>query len=158
MFLFTGFQKIVFYSFLQKYSNEIRGCFDLLCSPGFVQINKEIALGGSLNPISVYAGSQYELHFLVWKVVKNYNLINLSNTSNFWIHIYMIISYVVFLYKKIHSNKCLQIWLKAQALLYSYGFIRNSLCLKFLFLGLFIITFNFLNLKFQVFYTQLILT
>ncbi|XP_050259706.1 uncharacterized protein LOC126704728 [Quercus robur] len=53
-----------------KDSNQTRGCYDLLCSPGFVQTNKEIALGGSINPISVYAGSQYELHFLVWKDIK----------------------------------------------------------------------------------------
>ncbi|XP_030941511.1 uncharacterized protein LOC115966413 [Quercus lobata] len=59
--------------FTNKYKNQTRGwgCYNLLCSPGFVQINKEIALGGSLNPISVYAGSQYELHFLVWKVQQN---------------------------------------------------------------------------------------
>ncbi|KAF3953080.1 hypothetical protein CMV_021439 [Castanea mollissima] len=50
-----------------KNANQIMGCYNLLCSPGFVQINKEIALGGSLNPLSVYAGSQYELNFLVWK-------------------------------------------------------------------------------------------
>ncbi|KAL4614414.1 hypothetical protein ACB092_07G052600 [Castanea dentata] len=56
--------------FTNKYSNQTRGCYNLLCSPGFVQINKEIALGGSLNPISVYAGSQYELHLLVWKDIK----------------------------------------------------------------------------------------
>ena len=59
------------------------GCYNLLCSPGFVQINKEIALGGSLNPLSVYAGSQYELNFLVWKVVQYFNLITLLNISNF---------------------------------------------------------------------------
>ncbi|XP_050259701.1 uncharacterized protein LOC126704721 [Quercus robur] len=53
-----------------KHTNETRDCYNLLCSPGFVQINKEIALGGTLNPISVYAGSQYELHFLVWKDIK----------------------------------------------------------------------------------------
>ncbi|KAK7827894.1 hypothetical protein CFP56_030812 [Quercus suber] len=52
--------------------NQTRACYNLLCSPGFVQINKEIALGGSLNPISVYAGSQYELHFLVWKYLMGY--------------------------------------------------------------------------------------
>ncbi|KAK4564471.1 hypothetical protein RGQ29_006508 [Quercus rubra] len=59
----TGWMKVI---------NQTRGwgCYNLLCSPGFVQINKEIALGGSLNPISVYAGSQYELHFLVWKDIK----------------------------------------------------------------------------------------
>ncbi|KAK7858499.1 hypothetical protein CFP56_012266 [Quercus suber] len=50
--------------YTNKDTNQTRGCYNLLCSPGFVQNNKEIALGGSLNPISVYAGSQYELHFL----------------------------------------------------------------------------------------------
>nr|POE46513.1 hypothetical protein CFP56_66358 [Quercus suber] len=53
-----------------KDSNQTWGCYNLLCSPGFVQTNKEIALGGSINPISVYAGSQYEVHFLVWKDIK----------------------------------------------------------------------------------------
>ncbi|KAK4564472.1 hypothetical protein RGQ29_006509 [Quercus rubra] len=53
-----------------KDANQTMGCYNLLCSPGFVQINKEIALGGSLNPLSVYAGSQYELNFLVWKDIK----------------------------------------------------------------------------------------
>ncbi|KAL4614418.1 hypothetical protein ACB092_07G053000 [Castanea dentata] len=55
------------FAFFSKDSNQIIGCYNLLCSPGFVQINREIALGGSLNPISVSAGSQYELHFLIWK-------------------------------------------------------------------------------------------
>ena len=80
---FYQFLNIVFSSCLQKDANQTMGCYNLLCSPGFVQINKEIALGGSLNPLSVYAGSQYELNFLVWKVVQYFNLITLLNISNF---------------------------------------------------------------------------
>merc|ERR1712226_893845 len=34
---------------------------------GFVQTNNQIGLGGTLVPLSDYAGSQYELNFLVWK-------------------------------------------------------------------------------------------
>ncbi|CAN8318412.1 unnamed protein product [Cochlearia groenlandica] len=42
------------------------GCYNLLCS-GFVQINKEIVLGGSISPLSVYDSSQYQITILIWK-------------------------------------------------------------------------------------------
>ncbi|KAK7847503.1 protein neprosin [Quercus suber] len=47
-------------------ANQTTGCYNLLCS-GFVQTNNQIGLGGTLVPLSDYAGSQYELNFLVWK-------------------------------------------------------------------------------------------
>ncbi|CAA6667305.1 unnamed protein product [Spirodela intermedia] len=48
------------------------GCYNLLCS-GFVQINTEIALGGSIFPISAYHGSQYDISILIWKDPKGGN-------------------------------------------------------------------------------------
>ncbi|XP_010523635.1 PREDICTED: uncharacterized protein LOC104801945 [Tarenaya hassleriana] len=48
------------------------GCYNLLCS-GFVQTNKDIALGGSISPISSYDGSQYDITILIWKDPKEGN-------------------------------------------------------------------------------------
>ncbi|CAD6252406.1 unnamed protein product [Miscanthus lutarioriparius] len=45
---------------------EHTGCYNLGC-PGFVQTNNQIAIGGSLSPISTYGGTQYDLDILVWK-------------------------------------------------------------------------------------------
>ncbi|CAN8284542.1 unnamed protein product [Cochlearia groenlandica] len=42
------------------------GCYNLLCS-GFVQINREIAIGGSISPLSNYGTSQYDITILIWK-------------------------------------------------------------------------------------------
>ncbi|KAL0739703.1 hypothetical protein Bca4012_081216 [Brassica carinata] len=42
------------------------GCYNLLCS-GFVQINREIAMGGSISPLSNYGNSQYDITILIWK-------------------------------------------------------------------------------------------
>ncbi|KAJ0502594.1 putative neprosin [Helianthus annuus] len=42
------------------------GCYNLLCS-GFIQTNNEIALGGSISPISQFDGSQYDITILIWK-------------------------------------------------------------------------------------------
>ncbi|CAO2142530.1 unnamed protein product [Urochloa humidicola] len=41
------------------------GCYNL-CS-GFVQTNNQFAIGGSLSPVSIYGGSQYEIDILIWK-------------------------------------------------------------------------------------------
>nr|XP_010923377.2 uncharacterized protein LOC105046489 [Elaeis guineensis] len=51
------------------------GCYNLLC-PGFVQVNKEIALGATIHPISSYDGPQYEITILIWKD---------PNTGNWWL-------------------------------------------------------------------------
>ncbi|XP_010525266.1 PREDICTED: uncharacterized protein LOC104803087 [Tarenaya hassleriana] len=48
------------------------GCYNLLCS-GFVQINNEIAMGGSIAPLSNYGGSQYDITILIWKDQKEGN-------------------------------------------------------------------------------------
>ncbi|XP_028773387.1 uncharacterized protein LOC114730471 [Neltuma alba] len=42
------------------------GCYNLGCS-GFVQVDNKIAVGGSLQPFSVYGGSQYAFSILIWK-------------------------------------------------------------------------------------------
>ncbi|KAL8262498.1 hypothetical protein R6Q59_023847 [Mikania micrantha] len=43
-----------------------RKCYNLGC-PGFIQTSNEIALGGTLSPISQVDGSQYEMTVLIWK-------------------------------------------------------------------------------------------
>ena len=43
------------------------GCYNLLCS-GFVQVNREIAMGGSISPLSGYGNSQYDITILIWKI------------------------------------------------------------------------------------------
>ncbi|GMI99355.1 hypothetical protein like AT1G55360 [Hibiscus trionum] len=48
------------------------GCYNLLCS-GFVQTNNEIAMGGSIYPVSSYHASQYDISILVWKDPKDGN-------------------------------------------------------------------------------------
>ncbi|KAG2309616.1 hypothetical protein Bca52824_029364 [Brassica carinata] len=47
------------------------GCYNLLCS-GFVQINREIAMGGSISPLSNYGNSQYDITILIWKDCGNW--------------------------------------------------------------------------------------
>uniref|UniRef100_A0A7N2LFU9 Neprosin PEP catalytic domain-containing protein n=1 Tax=Quercus lobata TaxID=97700 RepID=A0A7N2LFU9_QUELO len=42
------------------------GCYNLFC-PGFVQVDKEIAMGATVTPYSKYGGNQYALKFYVWK-------------------------------------------------------------------------------------------
>ncbi|KAM0933567.1 putative neprosin [Dioscorea sansibarensis] len=41
-------------------SGKSTGCFDLLC-PGFVQVNKDILLGGTIYPTSAFHGQQYHI-------------------------------------------------------------------------------------------------
>ncbi|KAI4323318.1 hypothetical protein L6164_022933 [Bauhinia variegata] len=48
------------------------GCYNLLCS-GFVQINRDIALGATIYPLSNYGSSQYDITILVWKDPKEGN-------------------------------------------------------------------------------------
>ena len=43
------------------------GCYNLQC-PGFVQIDGVLALGGSIEPVSIYNGEQREIQFIVKKV------------------------------------------------------------------------------------------
>ncbi|CAN6373210.1 unnamed protein product [Urochloa humidicola] len=45
------------------------GCYNL-CQ-GFVQTNNQFAIGGSLSPVSIYGGSQYEIDILIWKYISS---------------------------------------------------------------------------------------
>ncbi|OEL28949.1 hypothetical protein BAE44_0010032 [Dichanthelium oligosanthes] len=47
------------------------GCYNLC--PGFVQTNNQFAIGGSLSPVSIYGGSQYDINILIWKDPKSGN-------------------------------------------------------------------------------------
>uniref|UniRef100_A0A0E0CDK0 Neprosin PEP catalytic domain-containing protein n=1 Tax=Oryza meridionalis TaxID=40149 RepID=A0A0E0CDK0_9ORYZ len=42
------------------------GCYNLACS-GFIQTNTQVVIGGSISPVSIYGGPQYEYDYLVWK-------------------------------------------------------------------------------------------
>ncbi|KAB2627768.1 hypothetical protein D8674_032563 [Pyrus ussuriensis x Pyrus communis] len=53
------------------------GCFDLTC-PGFVQTNKDIALGMALQPISSASGPQYQTTF---SITKDFH------TNNWWVRV-----------------------------------------------------------------------
>ncbi|XP_050280235.1 uncharacterized protein LOC126721226 [Quercus robur] len=44
------------------------GCYNLMC-PGFVQLDKQIAMGAIVTPYSKYDGDQFALKFYVWKDV-----------------------------------------------------------------------------------------
>uniref|UniRef100_J3M3F3 Neprosin PEP catalytic domain-containing protein n=1 Tax=Oryza brachyantha TaxID=4533 RepID=J3M3F3_ORYBR len=48
------------------------GCYNLACS-GFIQTNTQIVLGGTLSPVSTYAGAQYVFDYLVWKDLEGGN-------------------------------------------------------------------------------------
>ncbi|KAJ1277164.1 hypothetical protein BS78_05G273900 [Paspalum vaginatum] len=53
------------------------GCYNL-CA-GFVQTNNQIAIGGSLTPVSTYGGSQYEFSILIWKVKYSLHILGIQN-------------------------------------------------------------------------------
>ena len=80
------FYKFFFLSSLQDDSYQNTGCYNLACS-GFVQVDNQIAMGASVAPYSNYDGTQRSVKFYVWKVVQYFNLITLSSTLTFWIHI-----------------------------------------------------------------------
>jgi hypothetical protein len=68
--LWDGLKVLIVYAYgiLQHDAYET-GCYNLC--PGFIQTNNQIAIGGSisqLSPVSIYAGSQYDITILVWKV------------------------------------------------------------------------------------------
>ena len=44
------------------------GCYNINC-PGFVQINRRIALGSAFNHISSYNGNQYSVGISIYKVI-----------------------------------------------------------------------------------------
>ncbi|KAM7274044.1 hypothetical protein ACFE04_028708 [Oxalis oulophora] len=51
------------------------GCYNLQC-PGFVQTNKKIVVGGTINHISTYGGRMYDITLHVWKD---------HRTKNWWL-------------------------------------------------------------------------
>ena len=85
-FLYFFFFFLNFFSSLQDDSYQNTGCYNLACS-GFVQVDNQIAMGASVAPYSNYDGTQRSVKFYVWKVVQYFNLITLSSTLTFWIHI-----------------------------------------------------------------------
>ncbi|KAM3280344.1 hypothetical protein ACQJBY_047246 [Aegilops geniculata] len=60
------------------------GCYNIC--PGFIQTNNQIAIGGSISPVSTYGGAQIDLDILVWKDPKggNWWLQVGSNYVGYW--------------------------------------------------------------------------
>ena len=54
--------------FLWQYGKDPNACYDHRC-PGFVQVSPSVGLGGRIQPVSVYNGTQYEIHILLFKVI-----------------------------------------------------------------------------------------
>ncbi|XP_028803266.1 uncharacterized protein LOC114758391 [Neltuma alba] len=56
------------FTFWTADSGQSMGCFDMLCS-GFVQLNNGVAVGASIQPLSVYGDlkSQFDITILIWK-------------------------------------------------------------------------------------------
>jgi len=54
--------------YLQSDAYQATGCYNLLCS-GFVQTNNRIAIGAAISPTSSYAGGQFDISLLIWKVI-----------------------------------------------------------------------------------------
>jgi hypothetical protein len=52
---------------LQADAYQHTGCYNVKC-PGFVQINKNVVIGGTLSPNSVYNGAQINLNISIVKV------------------------------------------------------------------------------------------
>ncbi|KAG2611142.1 hypothetical protein PVAP13_4KG125300, partial [Panicum virgatum] len=61
-----------FFIYWTRDAYETTGCYNLLCS-GFIQINNQITIGGSISPVSIYGGSQYDIKIFVWKDQKDGN-------------------------------------------------------------------------------------
>ncbi|XP_058763428.1 protein neprosin-like [Vicia villosa] len=70
-----GDRRTRFFIFWTADAYDKTGCFNLKC-PGFVQTNKDIALGATIAHMSTYNGNQYKISLSVWKDVK---------TGNWWL-------------------------------------------------------------------------
>ncbi|XP_028803284.1 uncharacterized protein LOC114758415 [Neltuma alba] len=66
----------------QSDSYDRTGCYNLGYS-GFVQVDNKVAVGGSLQPFSVYGGSQYAFSILIWKDPRSGNWWMLLGNSIF---------------------------------------------------------------------------
>ncbi|KAH9713147.1 NEP-interacting protein 1 [Citrus sinensis] len=64
------------------------GCYNLDC-PGFVQTNKNIALGGSIEPVSKYGGEQRDISIVIHKARSNsYSHSHFNNNDgNWWLQV-----------------------------------------------------------------------
>lgn len=60
--------KIIINYYMQSDAYQATGCYNLLCS-GFVQTNNKIAIGAAISPTSSYAGGQFDISLLIWKVI-----------------------------------------------------------------------------------------
>ncbi|XP_054813493.1 uncharacterized protein LOC129314148 [Prosopis cineraria] len=60
------------FTFWTDDNDKSTGCYDLRCS-GFVQLNAGIAVGSTLEPLSVYndTNSQYDIQIMIWKDKSN---------------------------------------------------------------------------------------
>ncbi|KAF8380230.1 hypothetical protein HHK36_027712 [Tetracentron sinense] len=72
-YLFQNFTRLYTYWTADGYHRT--GCFNTNC-PGFVQVSTEIYLGIILNPLSTYAGEQYEIPLSVYQD---------HDTGNWWL-------------------------------------------------------------------------
>ncbi|CAN7073520.1 unnamed protein product, partial [Brassica oleracea var. botrytis] len=52
---------------IQSDGYKTTGCYNFRCA-GFLQTNNNIVIGGSISPISVLNGNQFEISVFVWKV------------------------------------------------------------------------------------------
>ncbi|XP_003603111.3 uncharacterized protein [Medicago truncatula] len=65
-----------FFVYWTKDTYKSTGCFDLTCK-GFVQTNKDIALGATLGPVSVPSHQQYEINVGIFR----------DNSGNWWLKV-----------------------------------------------------------------------
>nr|XP_029121183.1 uncharacterized protein LOC105046495 [Elaeis guineensis] len=61
-----GDDKTRLFAYWTSDSYRSTGCYNLGCS-GFIQVNRDIALGAVIYPISSYGGREYEITLLIWK-------------------------------------------------------------------------------------------
>ncbi|CAA0821228.1 Protein of Unknown Function (DUF239 [Striga hermonthica] len=61
-----------FFTYWTKDAYKTTGCYNLLC-PGFVQVNKQIVVGGAISPISTVGGHMAEVIITIWKDPKKEN-------------------------------------------------------------------------------------
>ncbi|XP_028788820.1 uncharacterized protein LOC114744845 [Neltuma alba] len=64
--LLYGDDKPRFYAYWISDSYGRTGCYNLHCS-GFVQVSNTVALGATIQPLSIYGGTQYDISLLIWK-------------------------------------------------------------------------------------------
>ncbi|CAH2058293.1 unnamed protein product [Thlaspi arvense] len=60
---------------------DVTGCYNLQCS-GFIQTSRTVVIGGTIAPVSIFEGSQFEIIISVWKVNPKYGNWWLSLGSN----------------------------------------------------------------------------